>query len=453
MASLSVDGLVSGLQTSSLISQLVAAEGVVQTQLKTRLGQTERAAEAYRSINTKIDALRGAAEKLAEDGTWTAAKATSSSTAVAVAVTGTPQPGSITFTVGSVAAAHAVVGATQTTPPTTAGAYSTLTVFDANDVARGTITVGGTGSLNDAAAAVNASPYGLNATVLQVEPGKYRLQVSAKATGSAAAFDLGTDSSAGTGFSALRQGKDARITLGDAASPLSITSATNTFTGVIPGGTLTVSREDATPVTVDVAADPEAVAAKVQSFVDAANAALSEIAARSANSKDSTAVLRGDSNLRRLTDQVLAAVSEVVGDLGSPGSMGVQLTREGTVSFTKDRFLQKLAADPAEVRTLFAGTPAGTPAADAVEGVATRVQELARQLTHSTTGSLTLLAKGRDELAADIKIRIADWDLRLAARKELLTRQFTAMETALQSLQSQSSWLSGQLATLPSRSS
>ena len=435
MASLSVDGLVSGLQTSSLISQLVAAEGVVQTQLKTRLGQTERAAEAYRSINTKIDALRSAAEKLAEDGTWTAAKATSSSTAVAVAVTGTPQPGSITFTVGSVAAAHAVVGGTQTTPPTTAGAYSTVTVFDANRATRGTITVGGTGSLNDAAAAINASEYGLNATVLQVEPGKYRLQVSAKATGSAAAFGLSTDSSPGTGFSALRQGKDAKITLGDATSPLSITSATNTFTGVIPGGTLTVSREDATPVTVDVAADPEAVAAK------------------SANSKDSTVVLRGDSNLRRLTDQVLAAVSEVVGDLGSPGSMGVQLTREGTVSFSKDRFLEKLAADPAEVRTLFAGTPAGTPAADAVEGVATRVQELAKQLTHSTTGSLTLLAKGRDELAADIKIRIADWDLRLAARKELLTRQFTAMETALQSLQSQSSWLSGQLATLPSRSS
>ena len=35
-------------------------------------------------------------------------------------------------------------------------------------------------------------------------------------------------------------------------------------------------------------------------------------------------------------------------------------------------------------------------------------------------------------------------------RKETLTRQFTAMETALGTLQNQSQWLSAQLASLPS---
>ncbi|SNS49939.1 flagellar hook-associated protein 2 [Geodermatophilus saharensis] len=445
MVSLSVDGLVSGLDTTGLITQLVAAEGVVQTQLKTRLTQTQKAAEAYRSINTKVDALRSAAEELTKGGTWTAAKATSSSTAVAVAVTGTPQPGSITFTVTSVAAAHTVVGATQSAPPTTAGVYSSLTVYGPDGTTpKGTVAVGGTGSLNDAAAAINAdTTLGLNATVLQVEPGKYALQVSAKATGAAARFSLGTGSAPATGFTTLRQGKDAKITLGDATSPLPITSATNTFTGVIPGGTLTVTREDATPVTVDVSADPDAVAAKVQAFVDAANAALGEIAKHSANGKDSTAVLRGDSNLRRLSDQILTAVSDAVGE-DSPGVAGVQLTRDGKVQFTKDRFLTRLQADPAALQRLFTDTEA----TDGADGVATRVQTLAKQLTNVTTGSLTLLARGRDDLAKDIETRIADWDLRLAARKEALTRQFTAMETALSSLKQQSSWLAGQLSSL-----
>jgi flagellar hook-associated protein 2 len=73
---------------------------------------------------------------------------------------------------------------------------------------------------------------------------------------------------------------------------------------------------------------------------------------------------------------------------------------------------------------------------------------LARRTTDATTGTLTLLAKGRDALADDLETRIADWDLRLAARKEALTKQFTAMETALGSLRSQSTWLAGQLSSL-----
>ncbi|MGY1732355.1 flagellar filament capping protein FliD [Geodermatophilus sp. SYSU D01045] len=435
MASLSVDGLISGLDTTSLIAQLVAAEGTAQTRLKTRLTETQKAAEAYRKINTKVDAVRTAAEALGKDATWTAAKATSSSSAVAVAVTGTPQTGSITFTVKSVAAAHAVVGSTAQPSTTTAGVYSGLTVYGPDGTTvKGTITVG-TGSLDDTAAAINASSFGLQATVLQVSPGQYKLQVSARSTGAAGEFSLGS------GFTELRQGKDAKIALGDSGG-LEITSATNTFTGVVPGGTVTVTREDAAQVTVDVSADPDAVAAKVQAFVDAVNAALSEIATQSANGKDSAAALAGDSSLRQLTGQVLRAVSDVVAGLGSPGTYGIQLTRDGKVQFSKDTFLGALQADPATTRTAFAGTATGAP------GVATRMQELAKRTTDATTGTLTLLARGRDDLAKDIQVRIADWDLRLAARKETLTRQFTAMETALSSLKSQSSWLAGQLSSL-----
>jgi len=46
--------------------------------------------------------------------------------------------------------------------------------------------------------------------------------------------------------------------------------------------------------------------------------------------------------------------------------------------------------------------------------------------------------------------RIAAWDVRLAKRKEMLNRQFTGMETALSSLRNQSTWLAGQINSLPS---
>ena len=58
--------------------------------------------------------------------------------------------------------------------------------------------------------------------------------------------------------------------------------------------------------------------------------------------------------------------------------------------------------------------------------------------------------RARTPCAKDITDRIDAWDLRLAKRKETLTRQFTAMETALSSLQNQSTWLAGQISQLPS---
>ena len=48
MAGMSVDGLISGLDTTSLISQLVQAEAAPQTQLRTKLSTANAAAAAYR---------------------------------------------------------------------------------------------------------------------------------------------------------------------------------------------------------------------------------------------------------------------------------------------------------------------------------------------------------------------------------------------------------------------
>ena len=60
--SMSVDGLVSGMDTTSLITQLIQAEAGPQTALKSRLSTTQLAASAYRTVNTTFAAVRAAAE-------------------------------------------------------------------------------------------------------------------------------------------------------------------------------------------------------------------------------------------------------------------------------------------------------------------------------------------------------------------------------------------------------
>lgn len=440
MASLSVDGLVSGLDTTALISQLVSAEGATQTRLKTRMGETQTAATAYRSINTKVDGLRTAAEDLAKATTWAAAKATSSSPAATVAATGTQQTGQLSFTVESLATAHSVLSDGRWAAADTNFGSAQLSFTTAGGTTT-TVDVGGTGTLSDAVKAINASAAGVTAAAVQLEDGQYALMVTAKTTGASNAFSVG---GSGT-FSPLVTGTNARVRLGGPDGP-AVTSATNTFSGLLAGGAITVTATTDVPLTISVVADPEAVAAKMQTFVDAANAALAEIKKHSSSTSPG-AVLKGDLTLSRLAGDILGAVSRAVGTDGSAGAVGVQLKRDGTVTFDKTAFLAGLQSTPERTQRLFTGTPASgtTPA---VEGIAQRMQAVAKAATDSTTGSLTGLAKGKDALAKDFQKRIDDWDIRLAQRRETLTRQFTAMETALSSLKSQSSWLAGQLSSL-----
>ncbi len=456
MAGMSVDGLVSGLDTTSLISQLVQAEAAPQAQLKTKLSTTTASATAYRAVNSRFDAVRAAAEALTKPETWSAAKATSSSPTVTATVGTTPQTGSVTFAVTQLAAAHSVRSDTVFSAPV--GKTAADTDFGATSIAVkvGTTTTtidldtdaNGTATLTEAAAAITKkTELGLTATVVQVGEGRYRLQLATRASGAAGFFDVTSG-----GFTPLTTGADATLKIGSGAGAYEVTSATNTFTDLIPGSAITVGKADpATAVTVDVTADPQAVAGKVKALVDAVNNALSGVKTYTAADGGPTAVLKGDSGLSALASSLRSAVSFGVGDDGSPNRTGIQLTKDGTVAFDQARFVAALQADPGLARRIVDGTPAaGTTAA--VPGVADRVLDLATKATDATTGTLTMLAKGRDALAKDIQTRIDAWDLRLAQRKQTLTRQFTAMETALSSMKNQSNWLAGQISSLPSSS-
>lgn len=450
--SMSIDGLISGMDTTSLISQLMRAEAGPQTALKFRLSSSQNAASALRTVNSGFAALRTAAEAAMKADSWTPVKASSSSPAVTATAVNGATTGSLTFAVKSTAAAHSIVSPANWTAVTDAhGLPSPLEVRDENGVAVGTITITGT-TLNDAVNAINASTYGLSAAAVNSGNGTFRLQITAKETGVAAKFDVGT---AGT-FTATTVGKNAVLAIG-ADVPYDVESATNTFDGLMPGVTLTVTKQDPlTPITVSVGADPEAVAAKVQALVDAVNGAITNVQTYTNNSKGSTAALKGDYAVGQLAGQLLDAVSFAIGSDGSPAQVGFQLTKDGKVTFDKSKFLSALSADPAMAQRMVAGNASGpgvdgvpnTPDDVAASGIAGRLLGVARAASDSATGSLVKLAEGQDSLVKDITDRIASWDLRLARRKEMLTRQFSAMETALSSLKNQSTWLAGQLSQL-----
>jgi len=458
MAGMSVStGLISGMDTGSLITQLMQIEANPQTLLKTKLTDTQADATAYRAVNTKMDALRTAAEALTKTAAWAAAKATSSATTVTATAGADATPGSLTFNVTSLASNHSVLSAgTWPTTGTSFGLGSPLTVTKGGVTTSIALKSGAT--LADAVSAINGSNSGLTATAVKTDAG-YRLQVGTTATGAASSFTLTSAGETTAQFTLLTQGADATIHVGDATTGYDAVSSTNTFAELMRGTPITVSQTGG-PVTVSVASDPDAVATAVQTMVTAANAVLSSIKSYTSSAPGSTAVLKGDSTLRSLSSEVLDAVGYAIGN-GSAATAGLQLTRDGTLTFDKTVFTTKLQSDPALVQRLVNGTAASnvdgivgnTDDVVATPGVAQRLLALAKKATDSTGGTLTLLAKSQDTAASALTDQIADWDIRLALRKDNLTKQFTAMETALGTMQNQASWLSSQIASLPSWSS
>lgn len=450
----SVSGLISGMDTTSLISQLMQIEAQPQTQLKTQLATAQTDAAAYRDVNSAFAALQSAATALTQSTTWAAVRATSNSPTVTASTTAGATAGSLTFTVNQLAAAHSVVTAQNWTNTTDAfGLGSALTLTKADGTTTN-ITVGGTGTLADAITAINASGAGVTASAVNTGSG-YRLQVASSATGAANTFTLTPSGGTSSTFSVLTQGQNATITIGSGPAAYQATSSTNTFTGVLTATSFTVSQANTT-ATVTVATDPTAITTAVQSLVTAANTVLSKIATYTGGGPGSTAPLQGDQTLTDLAGQVLDSVTTAIGG-NSTAQAGLQVTKDGQLTFDAAAFTGALATNPTMVQNILGGsTSAGADAipgtADdsvATDGLGARLAVLAGRASDSATGLLTTLATGQDSTAKDVQSQIDDWTLRLQLRQQTLTAQFTAMETALGTLKNQSSWLNTQITALP----
>lgn len=408
MSSMSVDGLVSGLNTSDLISQLMQAESIPQTQLKSKVRTHESVVSAFQAVNAKFSALLNSAKDLSLGATWQAMKATSSSTsATAVSATGATA-GQVSFVVSQLAKAESQVSAdfadvadiltapdSKITLTNSKGSQS----FDASD-------------LNGLVKAINDdTTLGLSAAAVQVSPGRYRLQVTAKETGAASEFTMSGVSSS----TQVQQGLDAEIYLGGTATGVKVASSTNTFTGLMSGTNVTVADVTVDPgagtekaVTVTVANDREALNGKVKSLVDAANAALSEISKYSTKFELASGVLVGNSTVRQLSSQVLQTVSS--GLSGGLAPYGVSLTREGKLAFDGAKFDTAYAANPAATQAAFrtgvqfsaaAGIPAGGVQVTG-NGLATLVGDRDVVVTRAATRSVgTVGATGAATSVAD----------------------------------------------------
>src|SRR5689334_3698777 len=105
MATFGIDGMVSGLDTTTIISQLMQLEAQPQTRLKIDLGTAKTAVSAWQTVNTRMLAIGAAADKLTNASVWSPTKATASNDAISVTTGDSASVGSLTFAVQQLATA------------------------------------------------------------------------------------------------------------------------------------------------------------------------------------------------------------------------------------------------------------------------------------------------------------------------------------------------------------
>lgn len=439
-----VDGLVSGMDTTSMIQSMMKIESQPKTLLQNKVSEAQSVVSSYQSVNTRLASLKSAADDLSQLSTWRAVKPTVSSSSVTATATGglTTATGTVTFDVVSLAKAQANTARVPTTGDITAASSIQIATGGGDPV---TIDISGDRSATGVATAINAANLGIKASVVQTSQGDSVLQLNGSKTGAANAFTItGMDDVA---MRTVTAASDAQIQVGgaDEDGGYSLTSSTNTFTGLMSGVTMTVSKVE-TGVTLDSKPDVDGIAAKFQAMVDAANATLSEVSKQTAydSSNNAGSPLTGDFMVRQMSQSILSKISQgltysdtstldadgnpTTVKYGSMAQFGIQLDRTGQLTFDKDKFIAAYNADPTAIRK------AGTALGDQFES-------LAGAQSDTVSAQIT----SRNNQIDSMNSEIDNWDIRLQARQDALTKQYADLETALGNLKNQSTWLSGQL--------
>ncbi len=460
-----LSGLASGVDTGSIVDQLISIERQQNARLGLRKSAAQSRQTALKDIATKLNALKTAAQDLSSAGTWATKQTVESSapTKVAATITGGAGIGGSTIAVDRLASSAR--RGYEWHPDASA---RTLTVAYSDDPASSvTIQVKADATATEVAAAFNASATSpVGAAVVKNEDGDERIVFNARKTGEDSEFTVTT-----TGLAAgqmvedgayERSGPDLRAQYRLDGSATLLYSQTNTLDFAMPGVKLQLKGVTDGFETVSVgtpATDTEAMKTKVKAFVDAYNAVVTATRAKVTEKSvaDATTTtdaakgsLFGDTGLLSMLSSLRIRMGERVSGLSGLdelADLGIAVPK-ATGSTSQDAKDGKLAIDDAKLSTALAADPAKVR--DLFQGFSTGLESFIKSQT-GASGVLDMRDKAAGEEIKRITTQADRAETRLQAKEKRLKAQFAAMETALLNSQSQSAWLSGQLSSLTSR--
>lgn len=451
-----VGGLATGLDTNSIIDQLVKLEQRPVDLLSQQLDQVRASQTSFGTFGGKLGALRAAADALNTTAEVLVGKASSSNETVVTAAAGTgASRGTVTLAVtqlarGSVASATTGLPAASSTVATGAGTFAFQVGsgdVQSVDLTDTTTLEGLVGAINDLDAGVRASAVNLGTAASP----DYRLSLVSHDTGVSNTITIVQDDTT-LAVQTTQSGQNAQFTVSGFSGTFQ--RETNTFSDILSG--VTFSLKDAGTATVTVNDDADAMVAKLKSLVTAFNDVVEFVAGQSTIKQGKTqndvqvGSLAANSTVRRLIDRLHEAFSEPLTgatsqfvNLSSLGLTTVARTTDGTIGtikFDEAKFRDALAEDPTAAAQVLAGNGVG-------QGVANGLSKLIADAS-GVGGVLAIDDQGFGDRIRELQDEIDAGQQRVAQFAADLSAQFTALERLVSGLRRQGDFLTAALSKL-----
>ncbi len=457
-----VSGLMSGLDTDSIISKLMDLEKRPILQLQKKEAGYQAKITALGQVKSAMSDLKSAVEALKKSDGFISYSATSSNTDILTVSAGDDVvPGNYSITVSQLASAQSVRSAAFDSSDAVVGT-GTLTIQVGSESAVDIEIDSEHNTLSDIAQAINESDAEVTAGVINDGSGNFYLTLQSHNTGTDNTISLtmqdddgsNTDSSglsslytdpASHALTETHAAANAQLTV----NGVSVERSSNEISDLVDGLTLNLKSADASKtVTVSTSKDFGGIKSKLNSFVKSYNALIDTLKKQTGYNAATRqgGTLLGDSSVGRIGLSLSRMLYESVGgvdeSVNSLNKLGIEMDDDGHLSLDTEKLTKAMEAHPEDVASFFTSDESGD------EGIAIRLDKFLDGYIKSSTGILSAETDGLQKSIDKIEDQIERINDRLAKREENLRHQFNTLEDLLAQFQQTSGQLDQQLSSI-----
>jgi flagellar hook-associated protein 2 len=450
---LKIQGLGSGLKTEEIISELMSIERRPVTRVEQEQTLQQAQETALRGLATSLQSLAFSAGELKSPSLFGEAQTVTSSESSRVSA--------------SILGTGAAIGGYEVEVTQLAAASQRTFAFKSPE-AEQTLSIDGHEVKLSAGESITELVDSINtdseSSVYAAAVNSETIVLSDRATGNTGSGFIEVSDPSGTlteKAGTAKEGRNAEYSIDGVPG----SASSNTLTEAIPGVTITLSALTTTgPVTINVAPPaPETtkITEQVKAFVKQYNSTLEAIehevetkpaAGLQAEAEKPAGRLFGDTELTGLMASMRQAIYTPVEGLpatmSSLASIGVSTgAASGASPYSQSAVEGKLTIDEAQLQEAVKSNPAGVQ--KMLQQWGTSFEGLVNAYAEPGAGTLASRVSGDESEASYMSQQITTLTESLAVRQQGLEARYVALETAMAKISSQSSWLAGQLASLP----
>ncbi|MEZ4388782.1 MAG: flagellar filament capping protein FliD [Candidatus Krumholzibacteriia bacterium] len=429
MSTISFSGLATGMDTASIVSQLLELKRAPVYRLQNDRQTYQSQISALGTLKDKLLALQTAAQGLDTANEFAALKATSShEDLLQVTASSSAAPGTFSVEVQALAAAQKSRSQMYTSTATTIGTGTYRFTVGGEEQ---TLEIDTYTDLATLAERINNEIDGINAAIIYdgSDTGGYYLSLTGE-PGSSGAFSIDTSGLNGGSppvLTTIQAAADAHLVI----DGLDVYTDGNTVENAISGLSINLlGAEVGTRVQIDVATDADGVKEQVKGFVDAYNDVILflELGLKTDGN------LHGNTTARSIMNSmqsVMNASHSGDGAYSLLAQVGIE-HQQGTraLKFDESKFADAVAADFSAVRDLFIER-------DGNIGKASLIDTAVDNLTDSISGMFKMGTDSLNTRIENIDNSIERYERSIESYRITLERKFVAMEQMVAQLQAQ----------------